>query len=332
MTGGGWLDDAAEGLGQGAVYVSPDVRDAQKLADALQSVVPDDGSVGVVVLPEGARAEIPYQSYPIDRLLDGGQYGTVVIAVGRDLMAGSRVIDGDSALAIANEAEAAAGGDLQGALTETVEQIVAELPGEAPPVAADAGWVAPAVVAAVVVAAVAGGVAALVRRGRRRTPAAKVPPAIRSAVDRLAALRPEYARRARGGNATAQHVDLQLGSIVANVPQLFARLDAKSGADQRSLAEHEYADKLGRLLAAVSGDYLLDLLDHPHLWADPRERVAEVVEALDAVAAQLVENIRQVNARHALRFQVSLDSLVGRAELRDWERRFRGIIDGTPSP
>lgn len=46
-------------------------------------------------------------------------------------------------------------------------------------------------------------------------------------------------------------------------------------------------------------------------------------EALSSVTTQIVDNIKQVNARKGLLFQVSLDSLIGRSELRDWERQFK---------
>lgn len=52
-------------------------------------------------------------------------------------------------------------------------------------------------------------------------------------------------------------------------------------------------------------------------------RIQEVRDALDALSAQLLDNIRQVNARKGLHFQVALDSRVGREELRDWEREFK---------
>lgn len=89
------------------------------------------------------------------------------------------------------------------------------------------------------------------------------------------------------------------------------------------LAEAEYSDKLARLVAALEPDYLLDLLTRPDLWDAPDERVGEVRDALAAVTTQIVDNIKQVNARKGLLFQVSLDSLIGRSELRDWERQFK---------
>ena len=91
----------------------------------------------------------------------------------------------------------------------------------------------------------------------------------------------------------------------------------------------EYGDKLGKLSAALDRRYLLDILVNPHLWDDPDERVVEVSDAVDGVAEQLVDNIKQVNARRGLHFQVSLDTLSGRRkELRDWDREFRRA-DGT---
>ena len=116
--------------------------------------------------------------------------------------------------------------------------------------------------------------------------------------------------------------------------QLFARLDRKGAEDQRDLAAVEYGDKLGKLTAALDRDYLLDILINPHLWDDPDDRVREVRDAVAAVSEELVENIKQVNARRGLHFQVSLDGLIGRRkELQDWDREFnRAAEDDNRAP
>jgi hypothetical protein len=50
-----------------------------------------------------------------------------------------------------------------------------------------------------------------------------------------------------------------------------------------------------------------------------------------AISDELLTNIKQVNARRGLHFQVSLDSLIGaRAELQDWEREFRRTSGDAP--
>lgn len=326
MTGGGWLESAEAGLAEGHVYVSPQVRDADGLADAVTSVLPDDGSIAVAVLPQDARLEAAYSTYHLDRLSESSGAETLVVAVGPDLQADSTAIDGDEAMRIANEAESAAGGDVEAALTETVEHLSAELPAsEGAPdtgAAAGGGWVLPVVLIAAVVVAVPSAVAGAVvlRRRRRKRPAAEeqgpqLPETIRELLDGITARRRDYAAGGRDGDLTAAQVDKELERIVWNIRQLFARLDAKAGAQQRMLAEVEYEEKLGHLRAAVERDYLLDLLVHPELWDDPARRVAEVREALRAVGAQLVENIKQVNADRALEFEVTLDSLIGRDDL-----------------
>jgi hypothetical protein len=140
-------------------------------------------------------------------------------------------------------------------------------------------------------------------------------------VDRLRELRVDYANLPN--NAVAAETAAGIEALASHVEQLFVRLDAKAESDQVALAEAEYSDKLARLVAALERDYLLDLLTRPDLWDAPEERVGEVREALAAVTTQIVDNIKQVNARKGLLFQVSLDSLIGRSELRDWERQFK---------
>ncbi|QYM64416.1 hypothetical protein [Microbacterium sp. Se5.02b] len=183
----------------------------------------------------------------------------------------------------------------------------------------------PVVIGGVVLAAAAGTAIVLFLR-RRRTPKAvatadPLPPAIRLRVNRLRELRVDYATLQ--GDTVAAETAAAIDMLASHVEQLFVRLDAKAEADQVMLAEAEYADKLARLVAALEPDYLLDLLTRPDLWDSPQERVDEVREALAGLTTQIVDNIKQVNARKGLLFQVSLDSLIGRSELRDWERQFK---------
>ena len=70
----------------------------------------------------------------------------------------------------------------------------------------------------------------------------------------------------------------------------------------------------------------------PDLWDDPDERIREVQDATTEVSEQLVANIKQLNARRGLHFQVSLDGLMGRRkELRDWERAFGSASGDEPA-
>lgn len=323
-TGNPWLDDALTSIQVTNVYVDHDVQGWQGLQDDLAGSVPAD--VVVVVLPAEAGKNLPYNTYIIDKLSDAASQSTVIVAVGTDLSAGSSVVD--DALAIANQHDAVAASDLQQGLTETVQAISDEIPagGGSSGGAGGADLLMPAVVGGVVVIAAAlTAIGLLARRKRAKAaPSASldpVPPGIRLRVNRLRELRPFYA--AVPNDPIAAETGSKIETLASHVEQLFARLDAKAGEDQSAIAEAEYSDKLARLVAALDRDYLLDLLTRPDLWDDPDGRVGEVREALDAVTTQIVDNIKQVNARKGLLFQVSLDSLIGRSELRDWERQFK---------
>ena len=324
-SGSGWIDDAIAGLDAGNVYVAPGVSGASGLTDALSGVVPADGSIAVVVLPKDAGLDSPYSTYILEKITGAADQQTVVLAIGNDLMADS-AIDGQEAMRIANENETAAGGNTQTALVETVQQIVEEMPtspgGDA---GGGADWLLPVVIGGAVLLAAGGTAIGLLTR-RRRAPQAvaavdPVPAGIRLRVNRLRELRADYANLP--DNPVAAETATRIDALASHVEQLFVRLDAKAGEDQSVLAEAEYSDKLARLVAALEPDYLLDLLTRPDLWDTPDERVGEVRDALTAVTTQIVDNIKQVNARRGLLFQVSLDSLIGRSELRDWERQFK---------
>lgn len=318
-----WINDAVEGISGENIYVDPDVSGGQAITEALSGVVPGDGSIAVVVLPADADNNTPYSSYILERLSAAGDHETVIVAVGKNLQATSSAIDGDVALRIANENESSAG-STQDALVETVQEISAETPTSPGGGDAGAGGAAiPLVIGGVVLVAAAVTAFGLIAR-RRRKPAAStdpVPAGIRLRVNRLRELRADYA--AVPGSPVAAETAAAIDALASHVEQLFIRLDAKAGEDQSVLAEAEYSDKLARLVAALDRDYLLDLLTRPDLWDAPDERIGEVRDALTAVTTQIVDNIKQVNARRGLLFQVSLDSLIGRSELRDWERQFK---------
>ncbi|MBO9627511.1 MAG: hypothetical protein J7484_14210 [Microbacterium sp.] len=323
--GNPWLTPALDAIASGDVYVDPDVKGASDLQSSLASVMPADGSIAVVVLPEAARDAQQYRTEYLDKLTKVAPQKTVILAIGDDLMADSVAIDGAEALRIANENEAQG---VQQGLVETVQEIAAETPSS--PGAAGGGIdpLMPAIIGGVVVVAAAvTAFGLLARRRRARTVqsasenADPVPAGIRLRVTRLRELQPLYA--ALPGDPIAVETAGRIGELASHVEQLFTRLDAKAGEDQSAIAEAEYSDKLARLVAALDRDYLLDLLTRPDLWDDPEERIGEVREALAALTSQILDNIKQVNARKGLLFQVSLDSLIGRSELRDWERQFK---------
>ena len=123
-----------------------------------------------------------------------------------------------------------------------------------------------------------------------------------------------------------------IAGIAGNASELFERLGRRGDEEQRTVAAAEYGETLRRLTAALDRDYLLDILRRPDLWDDPDERIREVQDATTEVSEQLVANIKQLNARRGLHFQVSLDGLMGRRkELRDWERAFGSASGDEPA-
>ena len=339
----GYIDEATTALGQDNVFVSSEVGGGSALADALQQQI-GDASIGIAVFSDNASFEA--SGTEIVQALAGAhpEYSTIIVAVGDDLAAGSRVLDSGEALRIANEAESSAD-SVDSALTEPIQTVIAETPagGAAGGGAAGGGVDGGAVVGiALAVAAVLAGVGVtigLIGRTRKTRSRAddrpQVPERIAAHVATLQALSVRYAALAASGDQVAAQTRTDIDDITANTVELFARLDRKSAEGQHSMAAVEYDDKLRKLTGALNRDYLLDILTHPNLWDDPEDRVREVRSSVTAVSEELVENIKQVNARRGLLFQVSLDGLIGkRKELQEWERDFDNASggDGSPAP
>lgn len=175
------------------------------------------------------------------------------------------------------------------------------------------GWIL--IAASAFAAAIAGIIWITRRRVRKRTTAKvsshdPVPPRIRVLEEKLNELRHMYIFRAAAGDEVAANVVKQLDSLLVNITELFHRLKRGSSRRQRKLATAEYEDKLERLIKILDRDQLLDVLAHPHLWDKSENRVRAGQRAIMAVDAQLVDNIRQVNARRDLVFQPDLDDVL----------------------
>ncbi|MFG6492960.1 hypothetical protein [Microbacterium sp. P03] len=319
---GGYVDDAVDGLAQGHVFVSSEVDGAAALTSSLQQQI-SDASIGVAVFSDNAALEASGPEI-VSQLAERTGYDTIIVAVGGDLSAGSRVIEpAGEAMRMANQAEGSATSVGQ-ALTETIQSVVAASDQPSPAAGSDGGPLIGVVLVVVALVAVVGVTWGVVRGRRSRADGAGrgLPDEMRAHVAALRALSGEYDAVGARGNGIAAQTGAEIAVIAANVTELFARLGRRND-EQSGIAATEYDDKLRKLTAALDRDYLLDILTHPNLWDDPGGRIDEVRGAVTAVSEELVENIKQVNARRGLQFQVSLDGLIGgRKELRDWERQF----------
>lgn len=327
---GVYVNEAEEVLAQNNVYVSNEVQGADALRQTLEQQVTDE-SIAVAVFSDNASLEASGMEI-VSELAGLPGYQTIIVAVGDDLSAGSRVVEPKGeALRIANEAEKSAD-SLEGKILQTVEGVVAATPaGSGPSGGVDGGLIVGGALGLVVLVAAGGALwAVLRRRARRGTPGhhAPLPDAVRPLVGRLRALSGEYAAAGASGNRDATEVASEIVTVANNTTELFERLDRKGDEGQRATAAVEYGETLRKLTAALDRDYLLDILQHPDLWDDPVDRVREVRTALTSFSTELVENIKQVNARRGLHFQVSLDGLIGRRkELQEWDRAFEQAKD-----
>ncbi|MWC00345.1 hypothetical protein [Agromyces seonyuensis] len=328
----GYVDDAAQALQGSHVFVSAEVSGASELQGDLTVQIGDD-SIAVAVFSDNAALEASGPDI-VAQLAEQTSYDTIIVAVGDDLSAGSRVLEAGEAMRIANQAESGADG-VDAALAQTVQGVQAAEPASSS--GGDAGIGVGLAIGAAVLVAAAGAAFGVIRSRRKRSAetGGRIPDPIRRDVAALRHLSDAYWQVGRTGNAIAAQTARDASTIAENVEELFTRL-ARSGAEQQGIAAIEYDATLRKLTAALDRDYLLDILTHPHLWDDPEERVNEVRGAVEAVSAEIVQNIKQVNARRGLHFQVSLDGLIGgRKELQEWEREFEraaGDEDAPPEP
>ena len=313
------------------VYVSPEVSGSAELTAQLEQQVTDD-SIAVVVFSDNASLEGTGPEIVAEIAAKTG-YDTIIVAVGDDLSAGSKVLAQGEALRIANEAEDVDRHRGGGAHADGAGR------GRGIRFRTAAGrcrcrraWSSPSRSWSPRCWPPGSARSPSCARADSRTDR-RLPESVRTRVIALQTLAGEYAAVGAAGNPVAAQTGQEIAVIAANVTELFTRLDKRSGADQLGIAAVEYDDKLRKLSAALDRDYLLDILTHPHLWDDPDERVREVRGAVSAVSDELVGNIKQVNASRGLHFQVSLDGLIGRRkELQEWDRAFGQASDSDSQP
>lgn len=135
-----------------------------------------------------------------------------------------------------------------------------------------------------------------------------IPNELRKKIEELSSLSKAHMR---AGNT---EVVTNLNHILANLQELFKRIEKKGTQSQANLAAITYEDNVTKLTQALGSEYYLDIAESPNLWDNPQTRMREVEEALVAVDSELVNNIRQINASRDLEFQVALEVLTQSVE------------------
>lgn len=130
-----------------------------------------------------------------------------------------------------------------------------------------------------------------------------LPEQIRTRIEELSRTRDLYARL--NIPVVARHLD----AIITNVKELTNRVQKAGDQDQIITVTGRYDDIFDKLLTLLGTSYYLDIYRHRKLWTDPERRMRDVEDKLVEVNAQILDNIRQVNARRDLDFKVALRSL-----------------------
>ncbi|MCB1274365.1 MAG: hypothetical protein KDB25_08245 [Leucobacter sp.] len=113
-----------------------------------------------------------------------------------------------------------------------------------------------------------------------------------------------------GRSSTAPDHSARILPLTEHLTDLFVRVRQRGTEQQMRLLISQYQDTLSKLTKALADDYYGDILRNPHYWTRPEDRIREVQLAVEAVDAQAIENVRQLNESRDLEFQVALDSLI----------------------
>lgn len=278
-------------------------------------------SVGVVSLPQLSTSTFSASALA-NQILSGtnGQYKTIIVMIDSSHDSFGVASVGDAAL-IAKSLNEANTGDGGAAILKASQEIVAASASAKTNTStqAESGGGQENSVAlyggtSVLVALVVGVAVFALGRGKKNRPKSLAP----SFKDSLAAL-PENLRKVVNEflEITALHESPSRSSMLApelqkiaeNLTELFGRIERKGTEQQARMASVQYIDTLTKLNSALGKEYYLDIRMRPDLWDNAPQRLKEVEAAVSATSAELINNIKQVNASKDLEFKVALESL-----------------------
>lgn len=116
----------------------------------------------------------------------------------------------------------------------------------------------------------------------------------------------------------------EMESIITNAQTLFERVNLKLDSQAGRLAAVNYTDTLRKLNKALGPEYYLDIIKNPNLWDRSEQRISAVENAVMATNAQLIKQIRQVNASQDIEYELSIDSLIDAAEIAENDEKLIG--------
>ena len=333
-SGGGYIDDAVDALAATNVYVSTEVGDAAALTAQLDQQI-GDASIGVAVFSDNASFEASGPEIVAELARADGLRHDHRRRRATTSRRGRGCSTPGEAMRIANEAEQSAD-SVDDALTQTVQEVVAASgsPRRRPdptPAGADGG---------VIVGPRAHrrrprgrrhrcGARRPVRRRRRRLDQG-VPDGVSAQIDDAEAAR--AASTPRSGHPAIRSPRRRRRRSRSLADNVDRAVRAARPAQRRRPAQHRRGRVRRQAAQAHRGAQSRLPARHPDppppVGRPRRARARSAARRCTGSRRSSLENIKQVNARRGLHFQVSLDGLIGgRKELQDWDRAFNDAAD-----
>ena len=118
-------------------------------------------------------------------------------------------------------------------------------------------------------------------------------------------------------NNDLKHSADALRNVDRRLGDLFSRLSRKGTTDQVNMAAVKYQDLLKKIIYIMDEDHYMDVSLHPELWNNAEVRKQDSLECVNAVDAQILDNIRQLNDSQDLEFNITMQALLSNSDDMD---------------
>lgn len=102
----------------------------------------------------------------------------------------------------------------------------------------------------------------------------------------------------------------RLISVDKRLGDLFTRLSKKGTNEQLTMAAIKYQDLLKKIIYIMDEGHYMDLAKNPELWNHAERRKQDSLNCVEAVDAQILENIKQLNDSQDLEFTITMQALL----------------------
>ncbi len=307
-----YLNAAVQALQNSKIYVSPEVQgiDTANLQQAI-----GNSDIAVAVLPAGAGTANGGTSGFLKSVAQQSNHDTVIVVVGGDLDAASRVLNSGEAGKLANAAEAN-NSNVNAALLQAIRDIQSHSTRTSttvtPPQSPDSGVSVVGVGGGVLLALVLAIVGASLWRRRRETGLStpkdpfkvvmkSAPEAVRMQMSQLRELLPQI---------NDSHVQATLLQAIRDTENYFARAMSRAkktgGKPDFSTANDDFSGTYTDLIQAITS--YVDIQDYPRYYrGDTKKLLQSGSDAADNFAAIVLRAVQDGNTKALMEYQTSAD-------------------------